>query len=136
MTTIDSAKKITPLLMYEGQAEEAMKRYTSVFDDSEITEIRRYGPDSSGTEGTVEQAVFTLAGESFMAMDSTEEHEFTFTPSISLFVQCESEDEIDELFVRLSENGDVPMPLDSYSFSRKFAWVEDEYGVSWQLNLE
>lgn len=136
MATVDPAKKITPLLMYEGQAEEAMKLYTSSFDGSEIIDIRRYGPDGPGTEGTVEQAVFTLAGESFMAMDSTEEHEFTFTPSISLFVQCESEDEIDKLFDGLSENGDVPMPLDSYPFSRKFGWVEDEYSVSWQLNLD
>lgn len=122
--------------MYEWQAEKAMKLYTSSFDESEIIDIRRYGPDGPGTEGTVEQAVFTLAGESFMAMDSTEEHEFTFTPSISLFVQCESEDEIDKLFDGLSENGDVPMPLDSYPFSRKFGWVEDEYSVSWQLNLD
>lgn len=136
MTTVDTSKKITPLLMYEGQAEEAMEFYTSLFDNSEIVDIRRYGPDEAGAEGSVEQATFTLAGESFMAIDSTEEHEFTFTPSISLFVQCDSEDEIDGLFDRLSENGDAPMPLDSYPLSEKFGWVMDEYGVSWQLNLD
>lgn len=136
MPTVDADQKITPLLMYEGQAEEAMEFYASLFDDSEIVDIRRYGPTEAGAEGSVERATFTLTGETFMAMDSSEEHEFTFTPSISLFVQCDSEDEIDELFERLSENGRAPMPLDSYPFSKKFGWVEDKYGVSWQLNLD
>lgn len=136
MATLDSGKKITPFLMYEGRAEEAMEFHVSLFDDSEIVDVRRYGPGEDGPEGTVEQATFTLAGESFMAIDSPQEHEFGFTPSISFFVQCDSEAEIDGLYEELAENGEALMPLDSYPFSEKFGWVEDEYGVSWQLNLE
>jgi predicted 3-demethylubiquinone-9 3-methyltransferase (glyoxalase superfamily) len=63
------------------------------------------------------------------------EHDFTFTPSISLFVTCDTEEEIDRLFEKLSQDGSVLMPLSDYPFSEKFAWVEDKYGVSWQLNL-
>lgn len=69
-----------------------------------------------------------------MCMDSPIKHEFTFTPAISLFVTCETESEIDELFEKLSQGGGVLMPLDSYPFSKKFAWVADRYGVSWQLS--
>lgn len=135
MPTLDTGKKITPVLMYEGEAEDAMEFYVSLFDSSGIVDISRYGPDEAGAEGTVEQATFTVAGESFMVMDSSEEHEFSFTPSISFFVQCDSEDEIDKLYKKLSENGEAPMPLNSYPFSEKFGWVEDQFGVSWQLNL-
>lgn len=136
MPTLETGKRVTPLLMYEGEAEEAMEFYVSLFDESGIDEIRRYGPDESGVEGTVEQATFTVAGESFMATDSAVRHEFSFTPSISLFVACTSDDEIESLYDSLSEDGDVLMPLDSYSFSAKFGWVADRYGVSWQLDLD
>jgi predicted 3-demethylubiquinone-9 3-methyltransferase (glyoxalase superfamily) len=70
-----------------------------------------------------------------MALDSALQHEFTFTPSMSIFVQCESEKEIDSLYKRFIDGGSAQMPLDNYGFSRKFAWVADSYGVSWQLNL-
>jgi predicted 3-demethylubiquinone-9 3-methyltransferase (glyoxalase superfamily) len=71
-----------------------------------------------------------------MAMDSSREHPFTFTPAISLFVQCETEEEIDGLFKKLSEGGTVLMELDKYLISEKFGRVEDRFGISWQLNLE
>lgn len=80
-------------------------------------------------------AVFTLNGQAYMAIDSSDVHEFTFTPSMSLFVNCETEAEIDKLFEHLSEGGKVMMPLDSYPFSQKYAWLADKYGVSWQLSL-
>jgi predicted 3-demethylubiquinone-9 3-methyltransferase (glyoxalase superfamily) len=122
--------------MFEGKAEEAMTLYTSLFEDAEILAISRYGPDEAGAAGTVQHATFSLAGQLFMCIDSTEKHEFTFTPSISLFVQCETEDEIDRLYAALSERGEAPrMPLGSYGFSAEFGWLVDRYGVSWQLNL-
>ena len=68
-------------------------------------------------------------------MDSAQNHQFTFTPSMSIFVLCESEEEIGTLYKRLIEGGSAPMPLANYGFSKKFAWVADRYGVSWQLNL-
>ncbi len=70
-----------------------------------------------------------------MASENLAEHNFTFTPSMSIFVHCENEEEIETLFKKLSENGNIMMPLDNYGFSKKFGWLSDKYGVSWQLNL-
>ena len=129
-------QKITTFLMFEGKAEEAMNFYVSVFDGAEIISILRYGANEAGAEGSVVRATFSLDGQMFMCIDSSVKHGFTFTPSMSLYVSCVTEEEIDRLFEKLSEGGSVMMPLAAYPFSEKFAWVADKYGVSWQLNLE
>jgi predicted 3-demethylubiquinone-9 3-methyltransferase (glyoxalase superfamily) len=130
-------QKFTTFLMFTGQAEAAMKLYTSLFKPSEILNITRYGPGEAGAEGSVMHATFTLNGQEFMCIDSNaDEHAFTFTPSISLYVRCESEEEIDRVFAALSAGGQILMPLDQYPFSRKFGWLADRFGVSWQLSLE
>lgn len=129
------AQKITTFLMFEGDAEEAMTFYTSLFDDAGIVDISRYGPGEDGPEGTVRLATFSLAGQRFRCIDSYVRHEFGFTPAMSLFVDCADEDEIDRLHRRLAERGQELMPLGDYGFSRKFGWVNDRFGVSWQLNL-
>jgi len=129
-------QKIRTFLMFSGKAEEAMNFYISFFENSEILNIIKYGANESGTEGSVQSAIFTLAGQEFMCIDSNVEHGFTFTPAISLFVTCDNEEELNMLFEKLSQNGKIYMPLDNYFFSQKFGWVEDKYGVSWQLNLE
>lgn len=128
--------KVTPFLMFQdGKAEEAMNYYTSLIEDSEITNIVRYGADESGDEGTVMQATFTLKGQEFMCIDSNVKHEFTFTPAFSIFVTCDSEEELDTLYQKLSEDGQELMPLGDYGFSKKFGWINDHLGVSWQINL-
>lgn len=127
--------KIHPFLMFEGSAEEAMTMYTSLFEDSEIIRILHYGPDESGVEGSVLHATFSVKGQEFMASDSNVKHDFTFTPSISMFVTCDSEEEIDVAYAKLSQGGEILMPLAAYSFSAKFGWVNDKFGVSWQLSL-
>jgi predicted 3-demethylubiquinone-9 3-methyltransferase (glyoxalase superfamily) len=76
-----------------------------------------------------------VAGQEVICIDSPVKHNFTFTPSISLFVECESEAELETAFGQLSASGAVLMPLDNYGFSKKFGWLNDRYGVSWQLNL-
>jgi predicted 3-demethylubiquinone-9 3-methyltransferase (glyoxalase superfamily) len=81
------------------------------------------------------QASFVVQGQTFMCVDSPVKHDFTFTPAMSLFVDCADEAEIDELFSKLSNGGQILMPLDKYPFSRKFGWLSDKFGVSWQLNL-
>ena len=86
-------------------------------------------------EGTIRSAVFILNGRKFMAMDSAMPHPFNFTPSMSLFVECDTEEEIARLFRALSNGGEVLMPPDNYGFSQQFGWVNDRFGVSWQLNL-
>ena len=127
---------ITTFLMFEGRAEEAMTLYTSLFKQSEILSITRYGANEAGNEGTVQQALFTLNGQQFMCIDTPVQHAFTFTPSMSLFVHCDTEEDIDAVFAKLSQDGQILMPLSEYPFSRKFAWVSDKFGVSWQLSLE
>ncbi len=127
--------RVTPFLMFEGKAEEAMRFYVSLLADSHIDKIIRYGTGEAGAEGTVMRADFTLAGQPVICIDSPVKHAFTFTPSMSMFVDCADEDEIGTLFFKLSKDGGVMMPLGDYGFSRKFAWVSDRYGVSWQLNL-
>jgi predicted 3-demethylubiquinone-9 3-methyltransferase (glyoxalase superfamily) len=128
-------QKITTFLMFEGKAEEAMNFYTALFEKSEIVAITRYGANEAGPEGTVLHASFSLNGQMFMAIDSYVKHNFTFTPSMSLYVTCASEGEIDGLFAKLAQDGGVMMPLAEYPFSKKFGWVSDKYGVSWQLTL-
>lgn len=127
--------QITTFFMFEGQAEEAMNFYSTIFDKSEIISISRYGANEAGPEGTVQYAKFSLNGQEFMCIDSFVKHDFTFTPSISLYVTCDTEDEIDRTFEKLSENGKVLMPLAAYPFSEKFGWVADKFGVTWQLTL-
>jgi predicted 3-demethylubiquinone-9 3-methyltransferase (glyoxalase superfamily) len=129
------SQKIRTFLMFEGRCEEAMNFYVSLFSDAAIISIRRYGPSEAGAEGAVMQATFAINGQTFMCIDSPVKHGFTFTPAMSLFVDCGSDAEIGELFSKLSDGGQILMPLDSYPFSRKFGWLSDKFGVSWQLNL-
>ncbi len=129
------ARSIATHLMFEGAAEEAMAFYVSLFPGSEIATMERYGPDGPGPEGTIKVATFRLLGRDFLAIDSPISHAFTFTPSMSLFVECEEEAELDGLFAKLSDGGGVLMPPGDYGFSKKFAWLKDRFGVSWQLNL-
>lgn len=129
-------EKVTPFLMFqEGKAEEAMNFYTSLIEGSAITNIIRYGANESGDEGTVMQATFTLKGQEFMCIDSNVKHQFSFTPSFSIFVTCTTEEELDNIYQKLSEGGKALMPLGDYGFSKKFGWLNDRFGVSWQLNL-
>ena len=127
--------RITPFLMFEGKAEEAMSFYVSLFPGSHVERLERFGPEAADAEGKVSHAVLMLNGQRLRAFDSPVHHDFTFTPSISLFVDCESEEEIDRLFTALSEGGQVMMELAEYPFARKFAWTADRFGVSWQLSL-
>ena len=129
------AREVLTHLMFTGTAEEAMTLYVSLFGDSAVTQIERYGPGEMGPEGTVKLARFTLVGREFLAIDSPVTHAFTFTPSTSLFVECESEAELDAAFARLSEGGGVLMPVGNYGFSSRFGWLTDRFGVSWQLNF-
>ncbi len=132
---IATSQKITTFLMFEGNAEAAMTFYMSLFDDAKVISISRYGADGPGKEGSVQQATFSLAGQPFMCIDSPMEHAFTFTPAMSLFVQCASEAELGRLYTALAEGGTELMPLGNYGFSAKFGWINDRFGVSWQLNL-
>jgi predicted 3-demethylubiquinone-9 3-methyltransferase (glyoxalase superfamily) len=88
-----------------------------------------------GSEGSIKVATFELHGHTFRCADSPIKHSFTFTPSLSLFVDLESDADLERVFAQLASEGQVLMPLDNYGFSKKFGWVNDRFGVSWQLNL-
>lgn len=128
-------KRICTHLMFEGTAEAAMTFYVSLFPGSRIVSCERYGPEGPGAAGTVRLAEFELAGRPFLCIDSPMAHGFTFTPAMSIFVDCGSREELDEAFGRLADGGQELMPLGDYGFSARFGWVVDRFGVSWQLNL-
>jgi predicted 3-demethylubiquinone-9 3-methyltransferase (glyoxalase superfamily) len=126
---------VRPFLMFEGRAEEAIRLYQSLFPGAEVLGITRYGPGEPGAEGSVKMATFRLGDQTIACTDSVVKHAFTFTPAFSLFVECGADEDIERLSAALSEGGGTLMPLGSYGFSRRFAWVTDRFGVSWQLNL-
>jgi predicted 3-demethylubiquinone-9 3-methyltransferase (glyoxalase superfamily) len=126
---------VRPFLMFEGKAEEAINFYVSLFPEAKVLEIVRYGVNQPGPEGTVKKASFSIGNQTVLCTDSFVKHGFSFTPSFSFFIDCASEEEVTRLCAALAAGGSTLMPLGEYGFSRKFAWVSDRFGVSWQLNL-
>src|SRR5690625_1690365 len=125
----DVGQKIAPSFLFVGDqfghAEEAVELYTSVSPGSEVVGVLRYGAGEPGREGTVKHAQFSLAGDVFMAMDGPGEHEFGFSPGVSLIVRCRSQQEIDHFWEKLSEGGDPE--------AQQCGWLADRFGVSWQI---
>ncbi|GJL81381.1 MAG: VOC family protein [marine bacterium B5-7] len=132
-------KSIATFLMLvgdqHGKAEEAITFYTSSFKDSAIANIERWQAGSNEPEGGIKIAKFILNGVEYMAPENTIDHGFTFTPAISLFVECESAEEIQSAHDARVDRGKSLMPIDNNGFSKRLGWVDDRYGVSWQLNL-
>jgi predicted 3-demethylubiquinone-9 3-methyltransferase (glyoxalase superfamily) len=114
-------QKITPFLWFNDQAEEALKFYTSIFKDSKIESISRYGDDSPGEKGKVMTATFKIAGQEFMALNGGPV--YSFTPAISLFVDCKTQQEVDDLWEKLSAGGE----------KGQCGWLKDKFGLSWQI---
>ncbi|WP_415311067.1 VOC family protein [Candidatus Nitrosocosmicus sp. FF01] len=130
-------QKITPFLWFDDNAEEAANFYTSIFKNSKIENTSYYGETagkiSGKSKGSIMTISFQLSGQNFIAINGGPN--FTFTPGISFFVNCETNEEIDYLWKNLSEGSTVLMELGKYPFSEKFGWLQDKYGVSWQLNM-
>jgi len=125
-----------PFLMFQGgAAQSALDLYFATFPDSRMVSIQHYGSGEAGPTGTIKVAIFTLCGREFMCSDSPVEHAFSFTPSSSTFVDFDSASELDRAFDSLSNGGQTLMPLGDYGFSKRFGWLVDRFGVSWQLNL-
>jgi predicted 3-demethylubiquinone-9 3-methyltransferase (glyoxalase superfamily) len=125
--------KITPFLWFDEQAEEAVQFYTSIFANGKIGSISRYGDDVPGPKGKVMTVNFQLAGQDFNALNGGPVYKFT--PAVSFFVYCQTQKEIDDLWRNLSDGGKELMELTAYPFAERFGWVEDRYGLSWQLSL-
>jgi predicted 3-demethylubiquinone-9 3-methyltransferase (glyoxalase superfamily) len=123
-------------MFQNGRALEALRRYQEIFDGQfTIDELALYDEAAPGPTGQVQLAACTLLGERITCIDSPVQHDFGMTPAISFFVECTGDEELDRLFAAFAEDGQVFMPLDNYGFSRRYGWVQDRFGVSWQLNL-
>ena len=120
--------KIVPHLWFDTQAKEAAEFYVSVFEKSEIIDTTVLGNTPSGDAMTVR---FKLCDMEFQAISAGPY--FQFNPSISFMVHCKEKQEVEDYWRKLKENGKVLMPLDEYPFSKCYSWIEDKYGVSWQL---
>ena len=118
-----------------GKAEEAIRFYVSLFPDSKVEYLRRHGPGERAPVGELQRGAFTLAGQRFMATETQGDDRFAFTPGFSLYVACRSIEELTRLFTSLSKGGKVHLPLGPYPSSQLFAWFDDKYGISWQLEL-
>ncbi|HZV56054.1 MAG TPA: VOC family protein [Sphingobium sp.] len=127
--------RMTPFLMFQGQATAALDLYCALFPDAVLDDVERYGAGQARPEGSVRRARLTLGGQTLVVFDSDIDHPFGFTPAISLFIDCDSETQLHALAEGLGEGGGVLMPVGDYGFSRLFTWVADRFGVSWQLNL-
>jgi len=117
----DDMQRITPFLWFDGNAEEAVNFYVSIFKNSRVVSVTRYGEAGPGPKGTVMIATFQLDGQDFFALNGGPQ--FTFTPAISFFVNCETQQEVDELWEKLSEGGE----------KQQCGWLKDKYGLSWQI---
>jgi predicted 3-demethylubiquinone-9 3-methyltransferase (glyoxalase superfamily) len=114
-------QKIRPFLWFDNNAEEAVKFYTSIFKNSKIGDIRRYGDAGPGPKGSVMSATFQIEGQEFMALNGGPH--FKFTPAISFFVNCETQAEVDELWEKLLAGGET----------MQCGWLKDKFGISWQI---
>jgi predicted 3-demethylubiquinone-9 3-methyltransferase (glyoxalase superfamily) len=114
-------QKITPFLWFDGNAEEAANFYISIFKNSKMGKISRYGDAGPGPKGSVMSVTFQIEGQEFFALNGGPQ--FKFTPAISFFVNCETQQEVDELWEKLSAGGRTD----------RCGWLQDKFGVSWQI---
>ncbi len=127
-------QKVTPFLMFEGEAEAAMTLYAATVPNTKIIELERNGAGGPAKEGSVYRGLLSIAGQEVRFFDSPTPHAFKLTPSFSFFVDCDSEAEVKRLADALGDRGQVYMPLGAYPFAKAFAWVGDKFGVSWQIS--
>jgi predicted 3-demethylubiquinone-9 3-methyltransferase (glyoxalase superfamily) len=132
---VEMVKSLKPFLMFVDTAEQAVNQYLALFPEAVLDKVVRYGPGEPGPEGKLYRAVLRIAGQDVMIFDSYVKHEFSFTPAVSLFVECEDLAEFERLYAGLSEEGGILMEAGEYGFSTRFAWLNDRFGLSWQLNL-
>jgi predicted 3-demethylubiquinone-9 3-methyltransferase (glyoxalase superfamily) len=125
--------KATPFLMFQGQAQQALALSRATFPDFGQVLLQEH-PDGD-MAGQVAMARIRIGGQEIMLNDSPPVHAFTFTPSTSIFIECDSEAQLRDLAQKLGGGERVMMPIDSYGFSTLFTWIADPFGVSWQLNL-
>lgn len=121
--------------MFQGDAQKAIDLYLSIFKDFTVGNVERYGEGEQVAAGAFKMAEVSFAGHDFVIFNSPPVHDFSFTPAMSIFVNFDTADELETAFSKLSETGQVMTPLGNYGFSKRYGWVADRFGLSWQLNL-
>jgi predicted 3-demethylubiquinone-9 3-methyltransferase (glyoxalase superfamily) len=121
--------------MFQGDAVEALHFYQELFADFQVLSLEKYGEGDGELNGKVRLAMIEVFGQQVQMIDSPVAQNFDFTPSFSFYLNCDSEEELDMLTDKISAAGETLMPADNYGFSSRFAWVNDRFGVSWQLNV-
>jgi predicted 3-demethylubiquinone-9 3-methyltransferase (glyoxalase superfamily) len=128
------ANNITPFLTFTGQGRDALELYAAVFPNAEVEQRTEFGPGEDGVEGTLRQAVLKIGKGRVRLIDTPHRTGFHFSSAMSLFVDCDSAQDVDAIAAALSEGGETLMPADTYDFAERFAWVADPFGVNWQLS--
>lgn len=128
-------KSFLPFLTFNGNAMEALTFYKDTFHDMEIEFLQEYGKETPELEGKIMQAVVSIDRQRLMISDSRTPAEFSFTPSMSFYIECGDMNEAEMYYRKLKKDGAILMPLDEYGPGRYFAFVQDRFGLSWQLNF-
>lgn len=128
--------QLTVQLMFQGQANQALALYADAIPGFTLIRKGLYGPEGPGKEGSVQEAVFSIANTTVHCIDSPVAHGFDFTPSTSLCLTLDDRKTVEHVFATLAENGKPLMPLDDYGFNPCFGWLQDRFGVSWQISLK
>ena len=128
--------QLTLQLMFQGQANQALTLYAKVIPGFTLIRKDLYGPRGPGKEGSVHEAVFVIGDTTVHCIDSPVDHAFAFTPSTSLCLTLDDRTAVEHVFSALAENGKPLMPLDDYGFNPCFGWLQDRFGVSWQIAVK
>lgn len=126
---------ITPFLMFTGQAKKALSLYQRSFSGFSLVQCDEYPEGDARMKGKIHYAVINIHGQQLAVIDSPVEHAFDFTPSLSLMVEFTEVDAIRQAYKHLTRGGEILMPLERYDFATQYAWINDPYGVSWQLKV-
>ena len=122
-----------PFITVEKRAQEALDFYSSVFPSFSLISLNHHAEPH---HELVMLGIFSIKGQEIMISDSFVSHEWGISPGISFFLDLDDKDELDTILKSLEEQGKIHMPANDYGFSKRFAWVEDKFGVNWQLNVE
>lgn len=124
---------LRPFITVEGIAEKLLEYYKSIFSDYKLISLTKH---KEPHHNLVMLAIFSIKNQEFMISDSFISHEWKINPGISFFIDTIDKNELSKLSDKLSKGGKIHMPIDNYGFSTLFTWVEDKFGVNWQLNLK
>ncbi|MNG83525.1 hypothetical protein D3C79_422500 [compost metagenome] len=126
--------QVATFIMFQGNARQAIDLYSELFGSFRVQQLLHYDETHDG-QRRIKHASIDFDRQNLVFIDSPVSHDFSFTPAVSLHVNLATEAELERVFARLADGGEVLMPLDDYGFSARFGWLNDRFGFSWQLNV-